>query len=128
MHDGLRLHIQVGLGYISIPMSWWFRRDWKEYFRVVQRGERDAGKTQLLADPAPIAPTVMPERMVADAEEMEVWSRKQRGTRGSWVRACLRFLSCSLPTTEALPRFFMIFACSLLAHVEAGLKFLLELR
>ena len=30
-------HIHVGPGYISIPMSWWFRRDWEEYFTVVQR-------------------------------------------------------------------------------------------
>lgn len=39
-----------------------------------------------------------------------------------------RLWRCSMPTTEALSGFFMIFAPSLLAHVEAGLEFLLELR
>ena len=37
-------------------------------------------------------------------------------------------VSCSMPTTDALPGFFTIFTPSLLAHVEAGLEFLLELR
>jgi pimeloyl-ACP methyl ester carboxylesterase len=60
-------------------MSWWFSRDWEEYFTVVQWDQRAAGKTHLLADPAAIAPTLTPERMIADAEEMAVWSRKQLG-------------------------------------------------
>lgn len=32
------LHIHGGPGYISIPISWWFSRDWEEYFTVVQWG------------------------------------------------------------------------------------------
>src|ERR1700727_1857680 len=50
------LHIHGGPGYISIPMSWWFSRDWEEYFTVVQWDQRAAGKTHLLTDPAAIAP------------------------------------------------------------------------
>jgi proline iminopeptidase len=73
------LHIHGGPGYISIPMSWWFSRDWEEYFTVVQWDQRAAGKTYLLTDPAAIAPTLTPERMIADAEEMAVWSRQQLG-------------------------------------------------
>src|SRR5579871_5621887 len=66
------LHIHGGPGYVSIPMSWWFSRDWEEYFTVVQWDQRAAGKTHLLTDPAVIAPTLTPERMIADAEEMAV--------------------------------------------------------
>ena len=73
------LHIHGGPGYISIPMSWWFSRDWEEYFTVVQWDQRAAGKTHLLADSAAIARTLTPERMIADAEEMAVWSRQLLG-------------------------------------------------
>jgi proline iminopeptidase len=79
------LHIHGGPGYISIPMSWWFSRDWEEYFTVVQWDQRAAGKTHLLSDPAAIAPTLTPERMIADAEEMMIWSRKQLGQEKIFV-------------------------------------------
>jgi proline iminopeptidase len=73
------LHIHGGPGYISIPMSWWFSRGWEEYFTVVQWDQRAAGKTHLLTDPAIIAPTLTPERMIADAEEMATWARQTFG-------------------------------------------------
>ncbi len=73
------LHIHGGPGYVSIPMSWWFSRDWEEYFTVVQWDQRAAGKTQLLNDPAAVAPTLTLDRMVADAEEMAAWSRSTLG-------------------------------------------------
>jgi proline iminopeptidase len=73
------LHIHGGPGYVSIPMSWWFSRSWEEYFTVVQWDQRAAGKTQLLNDPAAIAPTLNRERMVADAEEMAAWARRTLG-------------------------------------------------
>jgi pimeloyl-ACP methyl ester carboxylesterase len=73
------LHIHGGPGYVSIPMSWWFSRDWEEYFTVVQWDQRAAGKTQLLSKPASIAPTLTQQRMIADAEEMAVWSRRELG-------------------------------------------------
>jgi proline iminopeptidase len=79
------LHIHGGPGYISIPMSWWFSHDWEEYFTVVQWDQRAAGKTHLLTDPAAIAPTLTPERMIADAEEMAVWSRQQLGQQKIFV-------------------------------------------
>jgi pimeloyl-ACP methyl ester carboxylesterase len=73
------LHIHGGPGYVSIPMSWWFSRGWEEYFTVVQWDQRAAGKTYLLTDPATIAPTLTPDRMIADAEEMAAWVRREFG-------------------------------------------------
>ncbi|HZZ68298.1 MAG TPA: alpha/beta hydrolase [Phenylobacterium sp.] len=79
------LHIHGGPGYISIPMSWWFSRGWEEYFTVVQWDQRAAGKTQLINDPATIAPTLTFERMVADAEEMVGWARQTLGKEKIFV-------------------------------------------
>ena len=73
------LLIHGGPGYVSIPMSWWFSRGWEEYFTVVQWHQRAAGKTHLLTDPAVIAPTLTLEPMVADAEEMTAWFRREFG-------------------------------------------------
>jgi pimeloyl-ACP methyl ester carboxylesterase len=73
------LLIHGGPGYVSIPMSWWFSRGWEEYFTVVQWDQRAAGKTYLLTDPATIAPTLTPEHMIADAEEMAAWARRELG-------------------------------------------------
>ena len=73
------LLIHGGPGYVSMPMSWWFSRGWEEYFTVVQWDQRAAGKTYLLSDPATIAPTLTRERMVADAEEMAAWARRELG-------------------------------------------------
>lgn len=73
------LHIHGGPGYVSIPMSWWFSRDWEEYFTVVQWDQRAAGKTYLLSNPASIAPTLTQERMIADAGEIAAWARRELG-------------------------------------------------
>jgi proline iminopeptidase len=73
------LYIHGGPGYVSIPMSWWFSRGLEEYFTVVQWDQRAAGKTFLLSDPATVAPTLTNERMIADAEEMAAWARKEFG-------------------------------------------------
>ena len=59
-----------------MPMSWWFGRGWQEYFTVVHWDQRAAGKTHLLTDPAKVAPTLTLDRMVADAEELIAWVRK----------------------------------------------------
>ncbi len=44
--------------------------DGDEYFTVVQWGQRGAGKTYLLSDPATIALTLTRERMIADTEQI----------------------------------------------------------
>jgi pimeloyl-ACP methyl ester carboxylesterase len=79
------LYIHGGPGYVSIPMSWWFNRGAEEYFTIVQWDQRAAGKTYLLTDPAMIAPTLTPERMIADAEEMAAWTRKEFGKEKIFV-------------------------------------------
>jgi len=79
------LFIHGGPGYVSMPMSWWFSRDWEEYFTVVQWDQRGAGKTYLLNDPAKIAPTLTLARMVDDAEEMAYWIRKELGKKKIFV-------------------------------------------
>src|SRR5580692_7413116 len=73
------LYTHGGPGYVSIPMSWWFARGLEEYFTIVQWDQRATGKTYLLTDPATIAPTLTPERMIADTEEMAAWARKEFG-------------------------------------------------
>jgi proline iminopeptidase len=73
------LLIHGGPGYVSMPMSWWFTRGWEEYFRVVQWDQRALGKTYLLTDPAAIAPSLTSDGMIADAEEMAAWARKEFG-------------------------------------------------
>jgi proline iminopeptidase len=60
-------------------MSWWFSRGWEEYFTVVQWDQRAAGKTYLFSDAEKIAPTLTPERMIADTEEMATWARRELG-------------------------------------------------
>lgn len=79
------LLIHGGPGYVSMPMSWWFSRGWEEYFTVVQWDQRAAGKTFLLSDPAAIAPTLKPERMISDVEEMVTWTRKELGKEKIFV-------------------------------------------
>src|SRR5208282_1517847 len=80
------LHIHGGPGYVSIPMSWWFSRDWEEYFTVVQWDQRAAGKTYSLTDAAVILPTLTRERFVADAEEMAAWVRRELGKEKIFVQ------------------------------------------
>jgi proline iminopeptidase len=79
------LLIHGGPGYVSIPLSWWFTRGWEEYFTVVQWDQRGSGKTYLLNSPAAVAPTLTLERMVADAEDMTDWARKQLGKQKVFV-------------------------------------------
>jgi proline iminopeptidase len=71
------LMIHGGPGYVSMPTSWHFQRGWEEYFTVVQWDQRGAGKTFAANDPALVAPTMTPDRMVADSEEVVAWLRKE---------------------------------------------------
>lgn len=73
------LMLHGGPGFVSMPTSWYFQRGWEEYFTVVQWDQRGAGKTYVENDPATVAPTMTPERMIADAEEMVAWARKEFG-------------------------------------------------
>ncbi len=70
------LMLHGGPGWVSMPTSWYFQRGWEEYFTVVQWDQRGAGKTYAANDPKAVAPTMTPERMIADTEEMVQWLRK----------------------------------------------------
>ena len=71
------LLIHGGPGYVSMPMSWWFAPSLQHYCEVVQWDQRGAGKTYLLNDPAVVGPTMTRERMLADAEELTNWIRRE---------------------------------------------------
>lgn len=73
------LMLHGGPGWVAMPTSWYFQRGWEEYFTVVQWDQRGAGKTYAANDPAAVAPTMTRERMIADAEEMVAWLRKEFG-------------------------------------------------
>lgn len=73
------LFLHGGPGYASIPMSWWYTRDWEEYFTVIQWDQRGAGKTFLLNGGAALAPTMTLERMLADTQEMVSWVARELG-------------------------------------------------
>ena len=79
------LMLHGGPGYVSMPTSWYFQRGWEEYFTVVQWDQRGAGKTYAANDPAAVAPTLTRARMLADAEEMVAWLRKEFGKERIFV-------------------------------------------
>lgn len=73
------LVLHGGPGYVETPLGWWTARDWEEYFTVVQWDQRGAGKTYMLNDPNIVAPTMTPEQLIRDTEEMVTWVRGQLG-------------------------------------------------
>jgi proline iminopeptidase len=81
------LMIHGGPGFVSMPLSWYFQRGWEEYFTVVQWDQRGAGKTYTSNDPAKIGPTMTPERMYQDADEVIQWLRKEFGKDKIFVLA-----------------------------------------
>lgn len=79
------LYIHGGPGFPAMPTSWYYQRGWEEYFTVVQWDQRGTGKTYVANDPARIEPTMTPQRMIADAEEMIGWLRKEFGKEKIFV-------------------------------------------
>ncbi len=75
------LFIHGGPGFTSLPSSYYYMRDWSEYFTVVQWDQRGAGKTYAANNPEKVRPTMTIDRMVADAEEMAAYLRKTYGRR-----------------------------------------------
>lgn len=73
------LMLHGGPGWVSMPSSWYFQRGWEEYFTVVQWDQRGAGKTYAANDPEQVRGTLTLERMVADAEELVAWLRRELG-------------------------------------------------
>ncbi|SHM96725.1 Pimeloyl-ACP methyl ester carboxylesterase [Duganella sacchari] len=79
LRNPILLMVHGGPGYVAMPTSWYFQRGWEDYFTVVQWDQRGAGKTYAANDPATVAPTMTRARMLADAEEMVTWLRKEFG-------------------------------------------------
>ena len=79
------LYIHGGPGFPAMPTSWYYQRGWEEYFTVVQWDQRGAGKTYVANDPAAVATTMTPDRMIADAEEMIGWLRREFGKKKIFV-------------------------------------------
>nr|WP_205746483.1 alpha/beta hydrolase [Dyella soli] len=79
------LMLHGGPGWVSMPTSWYFQKGWEEYFTVVQWDQRGAGSTYAANDPAALASTVTPDRMIADTVEMAAWLRKTFGQEKIFV-------------------------------------------
>jgi pimeloyl-ACP methyl ester carboxylesterase len=79
------LMLHGGPGYVSMPTSWYFQRGWEDFFTVVQWDQRGAGKTYAANDPAVVGPTMTRARMIADAEEMVAWLRREFGKERIYV-------------------------------------------
>ncbi len=75
------LFIHGGPGFTSLPSSYYYMRDWREYFTVVQWDQRGGGKTYMANDPETVRKTMTVDRMVADAEEMAAYLRKTYGRK-----------------------------------------------
>ena len=72
----LLLFLHGGPGFTSLPSSYYYMKDWREYFTVVQWDQRGAGKTFAANDAETLRPTMTIDRMVADAEEVVEYLRR----------------------------------------------------
>ena len=73
------LFLHGGPGFTVSPVSYWYMRDWEEYFTVVQWDQRGAGKTYAANDPEALGSTMNVDRMVDDAEELVEYLRRTYG-------------------------------------------------
>ena len=60
----------------EMPTNWTFQNDWEDFFTVVQWDQRGAGKTYNANDPDKVRPTIITDRMVADAAELVQYLRE----------------------------------------------------
>ena len=73
------LVVHGGPGFTLSPTSYWYMRDWEEFFTVVHWDQRGAGKTYAENDPAIVKPTMNLARMVDDAAEVVAHLRAAYG-------------------------------------------------
>lgn len=73
------LVLHGGPGFPEAPLAWWNTRDLEEYFTVVHWDQRGSGRTYLINDPKTVAPSMRPERFIADTEELTQWLRREFG-------------------------------------------------
>lgn len=71
------LVVHGGPGVPLMPAGWAFQAPWEDYFTVVQWDQRGVGKNYEYADHEALAPTLTPERMIQDTEEMVSYLRKR---------------------------------------------------
>jgi proline iminopeptidase len=71
------LVLHGGPGFTLSPVSYYYMRDWEEFFTVVQWDQRASGKSYRPEDEQALAPTLTIERMVRDTEEMIELLRKR---------------------------------------------------
>jgi proline iminopeptidase len=69
------LVLHGGPGFTTVPSSYYFLKDWEEYFTVVQWDQRGAGKTYMANDPSNVKATMSLDRLVGDAEELVSYLR-----------------------------------------------------
>ena len=75
------LFLHGGPGFTVSPVSYYYMRDWEEYFTVAQWDQRGAGKTYAANDPARVRPTMSIARLVDDAEAVAAHLRRTYGKR-----------------------------------------------
>ena len=75
------LFVHGGPGFTASPVSYYYMRDWEEYFTVAQWDQRGAGKTYAANDPARVRPTMSVDQMVDDAQDVAAYLRQKYGKR-----------------------------------------------
>lgn len=78
-NNPILLVLHGGPGFSTLASSYYYLRDWEEYFTVVQWDQRGAGKTYMANDPAAVLPTMNIGRMVDDAEALTGYLRQTYG-------------------------------------------------
>lgn len=75
------LFLHGGPGFTASPVSYYYMRDWEEYFTVAHWDQRGAGKTYAASDPAKVRPTMSIEQLVKDAEDVATYLRQKYAKR-----------------------------------------------
>ncbi len=71
------LVLHGGPGFTLSPVSYYYMRDWEEFFTVVQWDQRAAGKSYRREDRERVEPTLTIDRLVLDTEELIEHLRKR---------------------------------------------------
>lgn len=79
------LMIHGGPASPEMPTSWYFQKDWEDFFTVVQWDQRGSGKSYDANDPEVIGPTLSLDRIVEDAGEVVQYLRQRYGKEKVFV-------------------------------------------
>jgi pimeloyl-ACP methyl ester carboxylesterase len=75
------LILHGGPGSPTMPTDYTFQGPWEDYFTVVEWDQRGAGKTYTSNDPKVVAPTMSPDQLTRDAEEVVSYLQKTYAKR-----------------------------------------------